>query len=366
MGAIGIPATIDDVSPAWLSAALSADPSVGAVAVTDVAVDAIGVGIGVMGLLYRLTPTYEGAPGPATVVAKMASQHEQTRQVARGYRFYEREVAVYRELGPSLRLRPPHAYYVGHDLESDDFVLLLEDLSGMRVASQIDGCTPEDALAVVRSLAAHHADWWESDALGALPFLQSPADPPYPQFHAQSTKEAWAVCREPFGDVIPRELHAVAERWAELGPAMMESATERTATLVHGDVRLDNVFFDDSSGEHGSTVSLVDWQIAFRNAGAFDVAYFLCQSMTVEDRRAHEDAILRTYHEILTAGGIDYSWDAFMDDYRHSVMFSFCYPLTGGASCDLVNERAVELVASMFERVSMAIVDHDATELLPG
>lgn len=357
-----IPATIGDLTPAWLTAALRAHGVLGAGRVVDVAHEEIGQGLGVMALLYRLTPRYDGGEGPATLVAKLGSQHEQTRQVARGYRFYEREVAIYRDLADRLRLNPPHAYAARHDPDSDDFVVLMRDLGDHRVCSQVEGCSVEDALRVADVLASHHAEWWMSADLAALPYMQMPGDAPYPQFHAQATKEAWTACADAFAHVVPASLHRVAERWADIGPRMMEDTANYPWTFAHGDVRLDNVFFDD----HGSSLSLVDWQIGFRTAGAFDVAYFLCQSLTVDDRRANEERILRAYHQSLVERGVTgYSWDDCWSDYVRSAMFSFCYPLTAGASLDLVNERAVELVAAMFERVSTAIVDLDATRYLP-
>jgi hypothetical protein len=363
MGHQAIPATVDGLTPEWITEALTADGALDGGRVTSLAVEPIGVGIGVMALLYRLTLDYEGDSGPPTLVAKLASRHEQTRQVARGYRFYEREVAIYRELADELRLNPPHPYAALHDVESDDFVVLMRDLGDHRVCSQVEGCSVDDAGRVVDALAAHHAEWWGSPRLEALPYIQTPAEPPYPQFHAQSTKEAWTVCRQTFGDVVPPSLHPVAERWADIGPSMMEDTVNYPWTFAHGDVRLDNVFFDDA----GSSLSIVDWQIGFRTAGAFDVAYFLGQSLTVDDRRTHGDSILRRYHHGLVERGVaDYSWDDFVADYGRSLMFSFCYPLTAGASLDLVNDRAVELVASMFERVSTAIVDADATRYLPN
>ena len=56
----------------------------------------IGQGVGIMGLLHRLTPTYDGGSGPATVVLKTPVDHEMTRFVARTFQFYSKEVAFYR------------------------------------------------------------------------------------------------------------------------------------------------------------------------------------------------------------------------------------------------------------------------------
>jgi hypothetical protein len=356
-----VPHAIDDVTPEWLDAALRVGGAITNSSVTGLVAEPIGVGVGVMALLHRLTVTYDGRPGPATVVVKLASLHEPIREVARGYRFYEREVGVYGQLAARLSMGSPTCWFAAHDPESDDFVLVLEDLSAHRMCDQVTGCSPADAELVVDALAALHAQWFLNDELLAFPFIERPSDLPYPQYHAQATKADWPIFAERFGDHVPDAMRRVGERWYEVGPALMEETANHPWTLAHGDVRLDNIFF----AERG--MKIVDWQICYRNSGAFNLAYFMCQSLSVEDRRAHETELLRRYHDALLAGGVtDYGHDELFDDYRRSVLFSFCYPLSGGANADLVNDRVSELVHAMIDRSVAAILDLDALELVPA
>jgi hypothetical protein len=357
-----IPRGIDDITAAWLTAALRHGGAGDDVVVTDFVVEPIGVGVGVMALLYCVRPTYDGEAGPPTVVLKMASIHEPIRQIAKGYRFYEREVGIYNDLAPELSLGTPHCYFARHDPTSDDFVLVLEDLSSMRSCDQVTGCSVADALAVVDALGSFHAQWFANERLLDYAFIERPSDPPYPQYHAQATKADWPVFHERFGSHVPPELNHVGERWYEIGPALMEETANHPWTLAHGDVRLDNIFFGEGAGD----LRIVDWQISYRNSGAFDLAYFLCQSLSVEDRRGHESEILHRYHDTLVANGVSgYDFDELFEDYRRSVLFSFCYPLSAGANADLVNDRVTELVHAMIDRSVAAILDLDALELTP-
>ncbi len=360
---LAVPATIDDVTDDWLSAVVTPQGGLPA-QVRGFAVEPIGVGVGVMGLLHRVVPTYAEGTGPASLVIKLASQHEPIRQVARGYRFYEREVGVYQHLAPELSLRSPTCHFAGHDPATDDFALVLEDLSSRRMCDQVAGCPVEDAYQVIGQLADVHAQWFLNPRLLDHPFIERPSDPPYPQYHAQSTKADWPVFLERFGDHVPTELHRIGERWSEIGPALMEETANHQWTLSHGDVRLDNLFFGPA-GPGDSGLRIVDWQISYRNQGAFDLAYFMCQSLTVEDRRAHESEMLHRYHARLLAGGVtDYGFDELFEDYRRSVLFSFCYPMSAGANADLVNDRVTDLVHAMIDRSVAAIDDLDATQLI--
>jgi hypothetical protein len=362
--AIDVPSTIDLVTCEWLTGVLRGSGAVTpSTSVIELAADQIGVGLGVMALLYRITPTYAPASaGPRSIVIKMASRHNETRAVAAGYRFYEREASFYQRLSDKTELRSPLAYHAAYDANSGDFVVVMEDLSAGRVCDQITGCSVEDALAVVTTLARHHGEWWNNPRLLDYQFIQSPADPPYPAFNAQSGSDAWGPCLANIGHVIPESLRFVGERWAEIGPRIMELSPDLPWTLTHGDLRLDNIFFG-ASGDF----AVVDWQICFRNGGAFDLAYFLSQSLPVSQRRAHEHQLLDAYYNELWASGVnDYPVDDLWRDYRRAVLFCFCYPMTAAGQLDLVNERAVALVRTMMERAVAAIEDLNATELVPN
>jgi hypothetical protein len=138
-----VPTSSSDITPEWLSSALTGDD--GPVSISAIDVEPIGVGLGIMSLLFRLTPNYESGSGPRSLVAKIAPPYEQVRMIAAGYRFYATEVAMYRNLRSELGLRPPALYYADHDPDSDEFVILMEDLGHLRTCDQLEGCGIDDA-----------------------------------------------------------------------------------------------------------------------------------------------------------------------------------------------------------------------------
>lgn len=360
---LAIPATIEDIDADWLTTALRGDDLPDGAGVTSLAYEQIGVGTGIMALLYRLTPVYEpvGA-GPATVVVKVGSRHGPTREVAAGYRFYERETAFYRDLADRVSLRPPGCHHADFDPGSGDFVIVMEDVGGLRSVSQLDGCAVDDARRVLGHLARHHADWWLRDELLAVDTMQTTAESPYPEFNRQQAMQAWPRCREILGDRLPPEIIDLGESFAEVGPLMLVEGAQRPWTFNHGDVRLDNIFFDGDGA-----ITVLDWQIGFRTYGANDVGYFLSQSLRPEDRRREEEGLLHGYHEALVDAGVrEYAVDELWEDYRRAVLFCFNYPMAAAGQLDLSDDRALALVTSMMDRSVAAILELDALELLPG
>lgn len=82
-------------------------------------------------------------------------------------------------------------------------------------------------------------------------------------------------------------------------------------TVLHGDPHPGNTY-----GLVGDRTGFYDWQLVRTGHFSHDVGYFVISSLAVEDRRAHERALLRHYLEALRAAwagapGIDESFDRY-------------------------------------------------------
>ena len=77
-----IPTSVEDITSEWLSAALRSGGD--DVVVASFESEPVGLGIGIMSLVFRITPTYSSGDGPASVILKLPPPYEAVRQVARG------------------------------------------------------------------------------------------------------------------------------------------------------------------------------------------------------------------------------------------------------------------------------------------
>jgi hypothetical protein len=134
-------------------------------------------------------------------------------------------------------------------------------------------------------------------------------------------------------------------------------------TLLHGDLRLDQLFFAVGAGD--PPVTALDWQITGMGRGAYDLAYFLGQSLPTEIRRTNEGLLIKRYTERLAEHGVDYPRDEIMRDYRITTAFCFIYPVIVGGRIEMANERHLDLLQIIFNRAAAAIEDHDALALRP-
>ena len=146
-------------------------------------------------------------------------------------------------------------------------------------------------------------------------------------------------------------------------PWFIEEFARPPHTYIHGDLRLDQLFF--AVGPEDQPVRALDWQIGGKGRGAYDVAYFLSQSLTTETRRHCEDRLIERYAERLAEHGIDYPRDQLLRDYRLTTTWCFVYPVMAAGRIDIANDRQLELVRTMVKHAEFAIEDHDGLSLRP-
>ena len=367
MAELKIPSGPQELTPEWLTDALRATGTIKSAKVTsfDMQPD-IAAGVGFMGVLAQVSPHYdrpeEGAP--QSLIAKFPAPAPENRQVAEALHFYENETNFYERIADEVELRTPRSYYGAFDSQSGDFVLLLEDLAPARVGDQVAGCSSEQAELALRELAKFHATWWESPRLAELDWLPFTNEAYRAQAAEDNYQQAWGPFVENFGSQVPPSILEIGEKFQTKVIALMNQLAESPRTIMHGDYRLDNLFF--ATPEGGDPLAVVDWQIMSRGRGAFDVAYFMTGTLRPEERKAKEMDLLRMYHGILTERGVrGYDFDQFFQDYRASILFCWLYVVIILGTLDVATERGLALFTSNMERGVAALLDLNAGELMP-
>lgn len=359
------PRTLEAVTPQWLTQVLQADGVIGDAVVVAFSGKPIGAGVGFQSSMQRLALTYSdpGCGGPTTVIAKLTSLDPGSRQIDQAFNFYEKEVGFYQQIGPTTPIRAPRAHFSGYDPALREYTLLLEDLTPLRVADQLDGLTVAQTEQALRALAGLHGRWWRDPALTEMPWLLTLNSP---QMKALEPiyQQCWPATVDFLGEAMPAEMRALGDRFATRIAALQDKVMQQPGTVVHGDYRADNIFFSEDGASDGFAVA--DWQIVMQAGGALDVAYLLTGSLDRELRRAHETKLLRSYHGALTAHGVhDYAFDVFREDYRACVMLTWCWPVIAIGALDHANERGVALFRAWTDRAMAAITDLDAGATLP-
>jgi hypothetical protein len=363
MARVKLPASPQEVGADWLTRALRETGVITTSAVTSLDHEIIGEGVGVLGQLARFQLTYDKPEvgAPASLVGKFPAKTQENRDLANLFRFYEREVRFYEQIADDVELRTAQRYYSHFDDETNDFILLMEDLGSARCGNQVAGCAREEAATTILNMAPFHATWWnkvDTPRLEWIPYGNDPIN----HFAESSYNDGWENFARNFGDRLSPRAMAIAERLKTKIIAIEDAFAAPPRTIVHGDLRYDNLFF----GAEGE-MAVADWQIVLRARSPYDVGYFMSQSVNPADRKAIEMGILRRYHDKLLEHGVtDYTFDQCLDDYRVSAMFCLVYPVVAGGNLDLANARGVELVTTMLDRSIATILDLDCDEMIPA
>lgn len=356
----GFPTDLESITPAFLSTIVE----------TNVATvrGSLVPAQGAVSSAVRLELTYEdGETGPAAVFAKWSAPLATAREMAAQNGMYRREVRFYRDLAGTSNIATPRCYFAGWERKTNEFLLILEDMSASRVgnfyASSLD-----DVCTVVEALPRFHARWWQHDDLRKLRWL-FPLDHPAAAAGLQTAfRGALEVTGRQFAAEFDGPLGAAARAIEERYPSIATRYGARPTTLVHSDLHLQQVFFP---GADGGRFAIFDWQTIGRGFGGQDLGRVIPMSLTTDMRREHERALVESYHRGLVAAGVDdYSLDECWDDYRLGISWNVVLNVIAGASIDRAAmdadaaEYGTTLAETFFGRIAAAIDDLEVLELL--
>ena len=126
--------------------------------VTDVTIKPLGEGVGLMSSIARAELTFESGAS-SSIIVKCAAQTE-NREFSKTLNFYFNEINFYRHLADKTPLRSPKCLFADIDPDTQDFLLILEDLGDAEAGDQLQGCSAQEMLLAFERAAQMHAFYW--------------------------------------------------------------------------------------------------------------------------------------------------------------------------------------------------------------
>ena len=338
------PVTPEEITSAWLSDALGSQ-------VDHFRIEPLGAGGGLLGLIARLY--LQGDTTPNTLIAKFPTPTSENRAVAEVYDMYGREYRFYTQVAPTVPLRSPQCHYAAYNPDSGDIALLLEDLGHMRLGDQVKGCSISEAHAVLSGVASLHRNTWQPDHLSEI----KRHDVPYQREGMINGFQAgWPVVVDEFSQFFDEELIRIADSLPDHVDELLDRIHDGPLVIAHGDVRLDNIFFDENG------IALVDFQAVCKAAPEHDLAYFVTQSLSDDVRNAVDWHSF--YYNELTKQGIDYDKEYSYQRFRLCAMYFLCYSVIIAGTLDPANERGHKLAETLLGNSIRSLKELNALELI--
>jgi len=183
------------------------------------------------------------------------------------------------------------------DPESDTGVLLLGDVAPAEQGDVLAGCTDQQALAAVRSLARVHAV--SRTATGEEHANDAPRwEANVTTAYVWETRLSAAAAR--FPEVLAPPLVDRLHGLPRTVERAIESLRRSAACWIHGDAHLDNVLF-----RLDGTAVLLDWSGAVIGPAAVDLARFLTEGVNAGARSELASDLIAAYANELAAGGAE-------------------------------------------------------------
>ncbi len=199
-------------------------------------------------------------------------------------------------------------------------------------------------------LASLHAAWWGE---GLVPGI--------PDFEGSNALGAvlmeagyWETCVDgPTGVHLPPRFRdrETTRPWVE---ELWRRDALRPRAFCHGDAHLGNTYVTAAGG-----AGFLDWGGVKAGHWAREVCYFLVGALGIDDRRDHDQEMLRGYLDALAGCGADPvpTWDEAWLTYRqhcvHGLLWFLCP----------TQMQPVEIINASVERFAVAATDHEVDAL---
>jgi aminoglycoside phosphotransferase (APT) family kinase protein len=357
-----VPGHVEEIDAPWVEHVLDAAGMLGEARVAGVARRVIGAEKGFLSATVRVELAYAGEPPPGTprsLVVKIEPPAGTFRDAERRVDAFSREVRFYRELASLLPIRLPRVYFAA--AREDGSALVMEDLTGLDGADQLHGLAHRQVVATVRTAARLHAAFWDSAALRALDWM-----PERDHFFDDGFADHWPSFARTYELRIGRDGLRLGESIVARLAWLEERIAARPMSVIHGDLRADNLLFAPRPDGAAPDVVLLDWQLATRSLAAIDVARVMGGSEPAAERRGHQLEVFAAWHEALLEAGVrGYAFEEALDDFRLAALYCLVIPVKGlylaGAE---PGARTARLIDAMAERFYASALELDAGRLL--
>ena len=248
------------------------------------------------------------------------------------------------------------------NLETNEYVLLLEDLAPARSRDLDENCSFVEAEEAIRQIAIFHATWWGSPQLTEMNWLFR-FDENYVKVLQDLYQARWPVFLEKAGDRLPVGLQPLGEELTRNKSNLLSYLDRPPLTIVDLDYKLDNLFFASPQG--GRPFAVTDWQLVGQARGVYDVAFFLCSSLSNTDFQVKAMDLLQRYYTLLIERGVrGYSFEQCLSDYHLCNLAGFIrmVVVVGGGFFNEATETTI--FNGWLPRLSTAIIDLDVESLL--
>jgi len=253
-------------------------------------------------------------------VLKLENTHETPlSKMATALGLYDRENYFYENISKYVPVPIPKFYGLVKDSDFHTIGILMENLykrDCFDINLDLNDVDIDIPLKVIDSISKLHIRFWNK-RLENFSQLKRHNDLLFNPSWKDFISGHWPDFKYKWKHVIPSfdKGDSIADRFCEI----QESLSNGHLTLIHGDVKSPNIFYDRLNGFEPY---FIDWQYICIGKGVQDIVFFLIESFTLENIQLYYPLFIQYYYTKLIQGGVvGYSYE----EYKKDVKDAICY-----------------------------------------
>lgn len=240
--------------------------------------------------------------------------------MANRLQLYQREYYLYENLANALPLKIPKyisilkddfGYKKGIVLENmlmrDEFVLNL-NLNTENI---------DVSLKIIDATARMHAKFWDKNIKAKYPDLKTNDDPIFRPFLQEFIDARIQIFKDKWKNTLSNQDMEIYETMKIRFSDVQNRLCGKNTTLLHGDVKSPNIFYDRKNGDEPY---FLDWQHCGIGKGVQDLVFFVVESFDI----LHMELLFPIfknyyYKKLLEYGVLNYPFDEYTKDLQDAV-----------------------------------------------
>jgi hypothetical protein len=152
-----------------------------------------------------------------------------------------------------------------------------------------------------------------------FPLLKTNVDKEFCPFFREYIQNKWPAFKKKWQTILPVEQIYKCERIIGEFSEIQKRLSDGNQTLVHGDVKSPNLFYDT---QHDYKPVFLDWQHCVIGKGVQDFVFFVIESFHVVNLDLYYPIFKNYYYKKLLENGVkNYSFSQYEQDIRDAVFY---------------------------------------------
>jgi HAD superfamily hydrolase (TIGR01509 family) len=257
-------------------------------------------------------------------VFKLENKHiTDLSTMAQQLQLYDREYYFYSAVAGVVNVEVPEFLCIVKDDDYDNCGILLENLyyreTQFALNLDLNEVDLNISLQIIENMTRYHSKFWSKPLRKMFPQLKMNVDKEFCPFFQDYIQRKWPTFKEKWQTVLPVEQMDKCERIVNDFTEIQKRLSEGNQTLVHGDVKSPNLFYDIKNNYEPI---FLDWQHCIIGKGVQDFVFFVIESFHIGNLDLYYPIFKNYYYKKLLENGVkNYSFAEYEQDIRDAVCY---------------------------------------------